>query len=262
MARISLKNVALDYPILSGSVRPGSADEAERNPTIGGVIQYERGGSVRALEGVSIELESGDRLGLIGHNGSGKSTLLRTMAGIYAPASGEVVLEGSVDTLFNTGIGVQTNATGRQNIILSGLLHGLTRREAEDRLPAVAQFSELGDYLDLPVETYSRGMAMRLSFAMATAFAPDILLMDEWIGAGDQQFRDKAQARMLELVEDASLLVLASHRLPLIRDVCTRCVWLDHGRIRMDGASKDVIAAFREEVLALRKLREAEDSAC
>ncbi len=255
MPHLTLDSVCVAYPMYAVSSANGdAATDSEGDSAIGGRIQRKAGRqSILALDSISLDLEGGARLGIVGHNGSGKSTLLRTMAGIYPPTAGSIRIEGSIGTLFSTGIGVQPNATGRENIILGGLLHGLTRRECESLLPAIAEFSELGPYLNFPVETYSRGMAMRLAFAMATAFEPDIVLLDEWLGAGDQRFRDKAQRRMRELVSRASIIVLASHRLPLIKENCDRCLWLEHGQMRMYGSTNEVIPLFREEILEKRE---------
>lgn len=217
--------------------------------SIGGRISgSRRKKGVLALDDISLELQAGNRLGIIGHNGSGKSTLLKTMAGIFVPEHGRVEIEGSLGTLFSSKIGVKPTASGRENIIFGGLLRGLSRKQAEDKFAEIAEFSELEGYLDLPLTTYSRGMEMRLAFSIATAFEPEILLLDEWLGAGDQSFREKAQARMKQLVDKAGIIVLASHRIPLIKDNCDQCLWLEHGRIRMFGGIDEVIRTFRDEM--------------
>ncbi|MCR9260205.1 MAG: ABC transporter ATP-binding protein [Pseudomonadaceae bacterium] len=248
MTHLKLQDVSVAYPVF-GSSRTTETEvtETAANKPIGGSIRA-RGGKnfVVALEKITLSLSAGSRLGIVGHNGAGKSTLLRTMAGIYSPTAGSVSVEGRVGTMFSTGLGMQANATGRENITLSGLLNGLTRKQAVEKYEGIAEFCELGSYLDFPVNTYSRGMAMRLSFAMATAFNPDVLLLDEWLGAGDQAFRKKAEARMQELVAAAGILVLASHRLPLIRNNCDDCLWLEHGTVKMFGPAHEVVAEFRD----------------
>lgn len=250
MTHLKLQDVSVAYPVFGGSRALQAPDnESAENKPIGGFIRTQgRKNFVVALENISLSLTSGSRLGIVGHNGAGKSTLLRTMAGIYSPTLGTVSLEGRIGTMFSTGLGMQANATGRENITLSGLLNGLSRKQAVEKFDDIAEFCELGSYLDFPVNTYSRGMAMRLSFAMATAFSPDILLLDEWLGAGDQAFRKKAEARMQELVASAGILVLASHRLPLIQNNCDFCLWLEHGTLKMYGPAAEVVAEFRSEL--------------
>jgi ABC-type polysaccharide/polyol phosphate transport system ATPase subunit len=241
-----LEDVSVAYPVFGGKAAQGAHADSD---TVGGRIeQMNRSSRVVALQEISLDLGPGDKLGVVGHNGSGKSTLLRAMAGIYAPLGGRITIDGEIGAMFSTGIGVQPHATGRENITLSGLLRGLSRKESEARFDAIADFSELGEYLEYPVNTYSRGMAMRLSFAIATEFDPDVLLLDEWLGAGDRAFRKKAEKRMQDLVGRAGILVLASHRLPLLRNNCERCLWLEHGRIKMDGPAKEVVDAFEEEI--------------
>ena len=167
--------------------------------------------AVRALEDVSFELEEGDRLGLIGHNGSGKSTLLRIMSGVYMPTKGQLDVEGKITPLFNPGIGMDMDDSGFENIANIGLHLGMTREEMESKYDEIADFCELGDFLALPVRTYSSGMMVRLSFAVATAIEPEILLLDEGIGAGDARFADRAEQRMNSFYHRLKILVIATH---------------------------------------------------
>jgi len=187
--------------------------------------------SVTALDGVSLDLVNGDRVGLVGHNGSGKSTLLRTLAGIYAPIRGSIRIEGRVSTVFGLGAGMEPELTGYENIVRMGMMLGASRAEAESRIADIETFSELGDFLSVPVRTYSDGMRTRLAFGVATAAHPDILLIDEVLGAGDAEFQQRAACRMADFIERSSIVVLASHSPELIQRYCNRIVHLQHGRL-------------------------------
>jgi homopolymeric O-antigen transport system ATP-binding protein len=201
--------------------------------------------AVRALENVSLKLGHGDRLGILGHNGSGKSTLLRVLAGVYVPTSGRVSIEGRVSPLFNTSPGLDADDTGYENILTCGLFLGMSREEITAKTSEIAAFTELGDYLNLPVRTYSAGMLTRLGFAIATAIDPEILLLDEGLGAGDARFAEHAKGRVDSLVERSSILVLASHSEELIRSMCNRVLLLEAGRVATVGSVDDVIATYR-----------------
>lgn len=245
MAHITANNIVLDYPLFSSlraSLKPN------RVQAVGARVEGEnrRLTHVRALSGISFSLHSGQRLGLMGHNGSGKSTLLRVLAGVFEPTEGSLKVEGSVAPMFAIGLGVRREATGRHNIRLRGLLYGLSREEIEAKTKEIIEFSELGQFIDLPVNSYSAGMAMRLSFAIGTTFSPDILLMDEWIGAGDQKFQAKARKRMESLVQEAGITVIASHNRALLKKVCDLGLWLDQGEVRAFGPVDDVIAQMDE----------------
>ena len=205
---------------------------------------------VAALDDVSLSLVVGDRVALIGANGAGKTTLLRTMAGIYEPVRGEVRTRGRISPMFDINLGIDTDLNGYDNIRVRALLLGLPPHEIERRLPEVAEFTELGDYLDMPVRTYSAGMVLRLSFAVATCFDPEILLMDESILAGDAHFLGRAEARIQGFIERASALVLASHSIELTRRWCNKAVWLDRGRIRKFGPIESVIEEYQQFVSA------------
>ncbi len=200
---------------------------------------------IHALRGITLEVEPGTRLGLIGRNGAGKSTLLRVIAGIYPPQAGEVHVSGHPACLFSTGGGFDNDSTGWENIVTRSLLLGASPAQIEARTPWIAEFSELGEFLDLPVRTYSSGMRTRLAFAISTAYETDLLLIDEVMGAGDEGFRAKAKRRFLELTEQASTLVFCSHGLNVVADVCERTVWVKDGKVRLDGPSEQVIRAYR-----------------
>ncbi|WP_435656764.1 ABC transporter ATP-binding protein [Brucella pituitosa] len=190
---------------------------------------------VRSLDNISFEIEAGDRLALVGANGAGKSTLLMVLAGIYPPTSGSVSVNGRVDALFNIGLGFRPEATGRRNIVLRGLINGWSKDLIAEKMETIIEFSELGEFIDMPYKSYSQGMAARLAFSIATAVTPDILLLDEWIGAGDGDFQEKAKLRMKALVGGAGAMVIASHNHALLKDVCTKFLHLEHGRIQAFG---------------------------
>jgi ABC-type polysaccharide/polyol phosphate transport system ATPase subunit len=241
MVSITLKDVSLTYPIFDSKSVEDSPEGAGR------IESRQRGGlGLRALRDINLSIGQGDRVGLIGRNGSGKSTLLRVMAGIYAPDAGELIVEGQTAGLFEVGLGMRIEATGRRNIVLRALMEGDSRAEAEARVDAIADFVELRDFLDLPVRTYSQGMMMRLAFALTTSFGADIALLDEWIGAGDKDFRRKADARMQEIVDKAGIVVLASHNPELVLKHCEQAIWLDQGIIKMAGAGEDIVRAYED----------------
>lgn len=202
--------------------------------------------SVRALSNVSLEIGEGERFALIGLNGAGKTTLLKVMAGIYEPTQGWFSASGRVSSLLDIQLGFNLDATGRENIVLRGMYMGVHPGEMRERAAAVAEFTELGDYLEMPVRTYSSGMMIRLAFAASTCVAPDILIMDEWLTAGDAQFLEKAQRRVTEFVRKSSILVLASHSLELVEEWCSRGAVLHHGRVMTVGAVPEIIAAYRQ----------------
>ena len=198
----------------------------------GGMIEGEgRNRIVHALRGVSFELKPGDRLGLVGSNGAGKTTLLKVLYGLYEPTAGRLEVNGRVDALFNINLGFRREATGRRNIELRGMINGWHRDEIAARTDSIIEFSELGDFIDLPLKSYSAGMAARLAFSIATALNPEILLMDEWISAGDREFQKKAGARMNEITESAGIIILASHNSNLIKQMCTSVMTLERGEV-------------------------------
>ena len=199
---------------------------------------------VQVLRDISFSLGSGERLGLIGRNGAGKTTLLRTLAGIYEPYHGAVRVRGSLNALLDTGLGMNFELTGRENIMMRGLYNGYGRAEIERLQEDVRAFAELDDFMDLPVRIYSSGMLVRLGFALATAIRPQVLLMDEWFLAGDANFMDKARARLEDMVRGAEILVLSTHSTAVIMEWCTRVIWMDQGRIVADGAPAEVLEQY------------------
>jgi ABC-type polysaccharide/polyol phosphate transport system ATPase subunit len=246
VASLILENVTLDF-IIYGSQK--TFRSALRQAT-GGFIRRERQRpsqvTVRALDQVSFTLKHGDRLGIIGHNGAGKSTLLRVCAGVYAPTQGRVSIEGQVSPLFNSSPGLDADDTGYENILTCGLYLGMTREEINRKTPDIEQFTELGEYLSLPVRTYSTGMLVRLGFGIATAIDPEILILDEGLGAGDARFAERVKKRVVSLVERSSIMILASHSDDLIRTMCNRAILLHGGRIAAGGSVEEVIEAYRK----------------
>jgi ABC-type polysaccharide/polyol phosphate transport system ATPase subunit len=243
---LRLRNVSLEFPIYQGSSR--SLKKVLLGSSTRGNLgrDADRRINVRALSAVSFEIASGDRLALIGPNGAGKTTLLKVLAGVYEPTQGRLVSSGRVSSLLDTNVGLNVDATGRENIILRGMYMGIHPSEMRARAAAIAEFTELGDYLDMPVRTYSAGMMIRLAFSISTCIPPDILIMDEWLTAGDAQFLAKAQRRTEEFVRRSSILVLASHSLELVEEWCNRGLLLHQGRVVTIGPIKEVVAAYRK----------------
>jgi ABC-type polysaccharide/polyol phosphate transport system ATPase subunit len=209
-------------------------------------LVYPQRGAVRsviALDGVSFTLATGDRLGLIGGNGAGKTTLLKLLHSVYRPTSGSLTIEGRVDALFNINLGFRREATGRRNILLRGLINGWSRETIGARTDAIIAFSGLGDFIEMPLKTYSQGMAARLAFAIATSFEPEILLMDEWVSAGDAAFQEKARARMETLTARAGIVVLASHNDAMIQRTCNKVLELSAGRVVGSARSEAAVVA-------------------
>lgn len=256
-AFLRARGVGLHFPIHGSRAElatPSAGDPAEEGDYLGGV-RLDVGGRqvIRALQDVSFSLERGGRLGVIGHNGSGKSTLLRVLAGLYHPHEGSIERSGEVSAIFNMSIGFRQEASGLRNIVIKGLMAGRTRREIQRVIPEIADFTGLHDYLDLPLHTYSQGMALRLAFAITTAFHHDILVMDEWIGAGDAAFQEKVVARMNGLLEAANICVIASHNNALLRRVTEQCLWLEQGRVRALGPTGELLDAYESEVRERRR---------
>jgi lipopolysaccharide transport system ATP-binding protein len=244
MAFIEFSDVTVDFPIYNASGR--SLKKRLMSVATGGQLGEDQQGRVivRALEGLTFRLTDGDRVGLLGHNGAGKSTLLRLLSGVYTPTSGVARIEGEVGSLLDISLGIDHEATGRENIFIRGGLLGMTRMEVARKIDDIIEFSELGDFVDMPVRTYSTGMHLRLAFAVSTVVRPEILLMDEWLSVGDESFKHKAEARMSEVVQSTQILVIASHSRDLILHTCNRVIWLEHGRIRMDGDPVEVTSAY------------------
>jgi lipopolysaccharide transport system ATP-binding protein len=235
MANISLINVSLDIPIFNPGTR-SLKKKILQEITGGSLYQGDQGPVVvRALQNINLEFKHGDRVGLLGHNGAGKSTLLRVLSGIYKPTSGQVAINSQVASLIDVSLGIDSEATGRENIFIRAALLGLSKKQINECLEEIIEFSELGDFIDMPVRTYSSGMHLRLAFSVSTVIRPEILIMDEWLSVGDQIFNHRAESRMQKLIEKTSILIIASHSKELLLKTCNRVVLLDHGLVKMDG---------------------------
>ncbi|MFL6798034.1 MAG: ABC transporter ATP-binding protein [Xanthobacteraceae bacterium] len=246
MASLRLRNVCIDFPMYRGSSR-SLKKLLFATSTYGNLARDATDRvNVRALNNVTLDIEDGERIALIGANGAGKTTLLRVMAGIYAPTRGRVFSIGRMSALLDVSVGLDPDATGRENIILRGMYMNIHPREMRQRVDEIADFTELGAYLDMPTRTYSAGMTVRLGFAVSTCIHPEILLMDEWLSAGDAGFMAKAQQRMEKFVTSSSILVLASHSQELLRKWCNRGLLLRQGEVVTYGDIDDVIAAYGE----------------
>jgi homopolymeric O-antigen transport system ATP-binding protein len=242
---LRLRNVSVEFPIYQGSSR--SLKKVLLASTTRGNLGRDGADriNVRALSDISLEIGDGNRVALIGLNGAGKTTLLKVLAGVYEPTRGIFHSSGRVSSLLDTNVGLNGDATGRENIILRGMYMGIHPRDMRAQAAAVAEFTELADYLDMPVRTYSAGMMIRLAFAISTCIPPDILIMDEWLSAGDAQFLEKAERRIAEFVRASSILVIASHSLELLERWCNRGVLLHQGRMLASGPIGEVLADFR-----------------
>jgi ABC-2 type transport system ATP-binding protein/lipopolysaccharide transport system ATP-binding protein len=244
MAFLRLRNLSVEFSIYQGSSR--SLKKMLVATTTQGNLARDATDriNVRALNDVTLDIEDGDRIALIGANGAGKTTLLRVLAGIYFPTRGERYASGRISALLDVSLGLNPEATGRENIMLRGIYMNIHPREMRSRVDEIVEFTELGPYIDMPARTYSAGMLVRLGFAISTCMPAEILLMDEWLLAGDARFLDKAQQRMEQFVGSSSILVLASHSTDLLRKWCNRGIMLEHGRIVALGNVDEVIAIY------------------
>jgi ABC-2 type transport system ATP-binding protein len=258
MLSIVAKDVHVQFPIYDlnsrslkhtfglGPLAKGLNRLTTRNLNVGGQIGGGETGRIviKALDGVSFEIHEGDRIGLLGHNGSGKTTLLRALSGIYEPVSGEIRAVGRVVPLFDLQLGMDLDATGIENIWMRGKLLGLTTAQIKDSLDDIAEFTELGEYLEMPIRTYSMGMMLRLAFAISTAITPEILVLDEMIGAGDAAFITRANLRLKDFLARAGILVVASHSVPMLRQWCNKGMLLERGKLITYGPLEDVLARY------------------
>lgn len=244
MSSIDFHNVCVDFPIYNASGR--SLKKRLIQVATGGQLGADAQGRVvvRALDDVTFSLRDGDRVGLLGHNGAGKSTLLRLLTGVYSPSSGLAEVTGQIGSLIDISLGIDPEATGRENIFLRGGLLGMTKQEITSHLDDIIDFSELGDFVNMPLRTYSTGMHMRLAFAVSTIVRPQILLMDEWLSVGDEGFKHKAEKRMTDLVQTTNILVVATHSRDLLMETCNRAIWLEHGKVKMDADTGAVASAY------------------
>lgn len=229
MAHIKARNLVVDFPIYNSR----SFKSMALGAALGGGLTKDRKSRavVRALNGLTFDVNEGDRIGLLGPNGSGKSTLLRVLSGGYEPVSGSLDICGSVGSMLSITLGLDNDATGYENIFILGMMMGISKKELISLTPEIAEFTELGDFLHMPMRTYSSGMSMRLAFAVATAVKRDIILMDEWLSVGDASFVKKAEDRLNEMLKGAKILVLASHDKEFINRECNRIFCMDHGSL-------------------------------
>lgn len=241
---IELRNVGVDFPVFNASAL--SLKNRMLSAVTGGAIDRKYDGSVivKGLQNINLSIKAGERVGLIGHNGAGKTTLLRVLSGIYAPTEGEAIINGECVSLINISLGIDPEATGRENIKLRSAMIGFTPKETKERMEEIIDFSGLGDFIDMPFRTYSSGMQLRLAFAVSTSIRPQILVLDEWLSTGDEEFRHRAEKRMEEVVDSTDILILASHSRALLEENCNRVIWLEHGKVKMDGLPQDVTGSY------------------
>jgi ABC-2 type transport system ATP-binding protein len=243
MVSIDVWNASVDFPIFDAKTRSLKKKVLGK---VGGKIGMEsRVPIIEALHDVSLSLRDGDRVGLVGHNGAGKSTLLRVLAGIYEPTRGSSRIVGKVAPVFDLGVGMDPEISGFENIMIRGLFLGMNRKEMAKRVDDIAEFTELGDYLAMPLRTYSTGMRVRLALGVVTSIDPEILLLDEGIGAVDSEFLAKARDRLNSLVERSGMLVFASHSDEFLVDLCDTGIWMDHGQIKDHGPLRDVLNHYK-----------------
>ncbi len=245
MARINLDKVSVDLAVYNSRGRALKSEILRR--TVGGGLENDRDRSiqvVKALKDVSFVARDGDRIGLVGGNGAGKTTLLRVLSRVYPPTAGTASIEGRISSLIDLSMGMDADATGYDNIEMRSIMLGLDHRQAQAIVPDVEEFSQLGEFLDLPIRTYSSGMMLRLAFAVSTAVHPDILILDEVIGVGDAAFAERAEQRLHGMFQKASIMFLASHDNSSIKRFCNRTLWMKGGTLMMDGPPDDVLAAY------------------
>ncbi|GAC67724.1 galactan export ABC transporter ATP-binding subunit Wzt/RfbE [Gordonia soli] len=241
--RVDTWDACVDFPIFDAKTRSLKKSVLGK---AGGVIGSTESNVVvvEALKNVNLHLQHGDRIGLVGHNGAGKSTLLRLLSGIYEPTRGACTIRGRVAPVFDLGVGMDPEISGYENIIIRGMFLGMTRKEMLKKIDDIAEFTELGDYLQMPLRTYSTGMRVRVALGVVTSIDPEILILDEGIGAVDAEFMKKARVRLQALVERSGILVFASHSNEFLAQLCDRALWIDHGEVRMDGGIEEVVEAY------------------
>src|SRR4051812_12205312 len=240
---IALSGACVDFPVFDGRSR--SLKKTVLGVVGGNIDGGQKVPIIEALRDIDLELAHGAKVGLVGHNGAGKSTLLRLLSGIYEPTRGRAEIRGRVAPIFDLGVGMDPEISGLENIMIRGLFLGMTRKQMEDRVDDIAEFTELGDFLRMPLRTYSTGMRVRLALGVVTSIDPEILLLDEGIGAVDAAFLEKSKRRLGELVERSGLLVFASHSDEFLRELCDTAIWLEHGQVKLQGDLDDVLRAYK-----------------
>jgi ABC-2 type transport system ATP-binding protein len=258
MVSIEIHNAFVDFPIFdakSRSLKKAVLKKAILGKAVLGKAALGKAGGhigteskvpiIEALRDVNLTLHQGERVGLVGHNGAGKSTLLRLMSGIYEPTRGTASIQGKIAPVFDLGVGMDPELSGYENIMVRGLFLGMTRKQMQSRVDDIAEFSELGDYLTMPLRTYSTGMRVRLALGVVTSIDPEILLLDEGIGAVDAEFLAKARDRLNALVARSGMLVFASHSDEFLLDLCDTAIWMDHGCVREHGPLRQVLNHYK-----------------
>jgi ABC-2 type transport system ATP-binding protein len=243
MVSIDIQHAFVDFPIFDAKTR--SLKKAVLGRAGGKIGTESRVPIIEALHDINLSLHQGARVGLVGHNGAGKSTLLRLMSGIYEPTRGSARISGKVAPVFDLGVGMDPEISGFENIMVRGLFLGMTRKQMQARVDDIAEFTELGDYLAMPLRTYSTGMRVRLALGVVTSIDPEILLLDEGIGAVDAEFLAKARNRLNALVERSGMLVFASHSDEFLVDLCDTAIWMDHGRVKAHGPLREVLNRYK-----------------
>lgn len=247
MARIDLCNISIEFPVYNINAR--SFKKNFLRVATGGTVSKDANQHivVRSLNDITLSIHHGDRIGLIGHNGSGKSTLLRLLAKIYEPTHGSLKIDGQVSPLLDLMQGMESEFTGYENIQIRGTILGLSKKEINEHVKEISEFTGLGDYLSMPVRTYSSGMKVRLAFAISTSILPEILLIDEVFGAGDADFMIKARERMISLLNQSSIVVIATHANQLIREFCNKALLLEKGRIKYFGSVEEALEIYQRK---------------
>jgi ABC-2 type transport system ATP-binding protein len=240
---IATKDACVDFPIFDAKSR--SLKKTVMGLVGGNIASTSKVPIIEALRDITVNLEHGSRVALVGHNGAGKTTLLRLLAGIYEPTRGVAEISGRVAPVFDLGVGMDPEISGLENIMIRGLFLGMTRKQMEQRVDDIAEFTELGDFLRMPLRTYSTGMRVRLALGVVTSIDPEILLLDEGIGAVDAAFLEKSKKRLADLVERSGLLVFASHSDELLRELCDTAIWMEHGRVKQQGDLEEVLRAYK-----------------
>jgi ABC-type polysaccharide/polyol phosphate transport system ATPase subunit len=248
MAKIDLRHVSVEFPIYNVNAR--SLKKNFIRVATGGTVSKDANDHiiVQALNDISISINHGDRIGLIGHNGSGKSTLLKLLARIYEPTSGNIRIDGHISPMLDLMSGIEAEFTGNENIIIRGTILGLKRKQIKKQIREIAEFTGLGDYLSMPVRTYSSGMMVRLAFAISTCLSPEIMLIDEIFGAGDADFMERAREKLITMLNQSSIVIMASHATELINEFCNKALLLEGGRIKYFGDIDTAMKIYHHQV--------------
>jgi ABC-type polysaccharide/polyol phosphate transport system ATPase subunit len=256
MASIELKDVSLVYPVYGVNAR--SLKKSLINIAVGGRLSQDKGSvEVEALKDINLKLQSGDRLGIIGYNGAGKTSLLKVLAQIYKPTQGVIAVTGRTSCLFDIMMGLDQELTGYENIMLRGLIQGFSKKEIKEIVPDIEEFAELGEFIKMPIKTYSSGMMIRLAFGIVTSISCDILLVDEVVNVGDASFMEKAKRRMTGLIHRSDIIVLSTHDHRTIKEFCNKALWLEKGHARCFGEIDEV---FEHRKACMAEVAEPENA--